>query len=62
MYLADVYMTTACLADLPSISVPAGTIEPDGKPLPIGMHITAKQFDEGMVFRVAHAFEQSRQS
>ena len=56
-YLADVYMVQVNLAGLPAISIPCGFGELEGKKLPIGLHIIGKHFDEGTLFRVAHAFE-----
>jgi len=56
MYLADIYTVTANLAGIPGISIPCG--ETKAK-LPIGLQILGKHFDEGTVFRVAHAFEQA---
>ncbi|MBI2096006.1 MAG: Asp-tRNA(Asn)/Glu-tRNA(Gln) amidotransferase subunit GatA [Candidatus Omnitrophica bacterium] len=56
MYLSDVYTISANLAGIPAISLPGG-ITPEG--LPIGIQFLAKPFDEGNLFRLAHAFEQS---
>ena len=56
MYLADIYTVTASLAGIPGISVPCGKTKGD-PPLPIGMQILAKHFDEARLLRVAHAFE-----
>lgn len=44
------------LAGLPALTLPCGF---DSAGLPIGMSITGKLFDEAMVYRVAHAFEQA---
>jgi aspartyl-tRNA(Asn)/glutamyl-tRNA(Gln) amidotransferase subunit A len=44
------------LTGVPVVSVPCG-FDRDG--LPIGLQIAAKPFDETMVLRVAHAYEQS---
>jgi aspartyl-tRNA(Asn)/glutamyl-tRNA(Gln) amidotransferase subunit A len=55
MYLADLYTIPANLAGLPCISVPCGLHEG----LPVGFQIMGRPFDEGMVLRVAHAYEQS---
>jgi aspartyl-tRNA(Asn)/glutamyl-tRNA(Gln) amidotransferase subunit A len=56
MYLADIYTVTASLAGIPGISVPCGKTK-GNPPLPIGMQILAKHFDEARLLRVAHAFE-----
>ena len=59
MYLSDIYTITANLAALPGISVPCGTGK-DG--LPVGLQLLGKHFDEGMVLRVAYAFEEAAKS
>jgi aspartyl-tRNA(Asn)/glutamyl-tRNA(Gln) amidotransferase subunit A len=56
MYLADIYTVTANLAGIPGISVPCGETK---EKLPIGMQIFGKHFAEGMVLRVAGAFEKA---
>ncbi len=56
MYLSDIYTISANLAGVPAISVPCG-VSADG--LPIGLQFVAKPFDEGTLFRAAHAFEQA---
>lgn len=57
MYLADIYTVTANLAGIPGISLPCGE---NHEGLPIGLQIFGRHFDEAVVLRVAHAFEQSR--
>jgi aspartyl-tRNA(Asn)/glutamyl-tRNA(Gln) amidotransferase subunit A len=56
MYLADIYTVTANLAGIPGISIPVGANK-DG--LPIGMQILGKHFAEGMILRVANAYEKA---
>lgn len=56
MYLSDIYTISVNLAGIPAISVPCGFTK---KGLPIGLQIIAKPFNEEMLFRVAHAFEQN---
>jgi len=56
MYLSDIYTISVNLAGIPAISIPCGFTK---KGLPIGLQILAKPFDEEMLFRVAHAFEQN---
>jgi aspartyl-tRNA(Asn)/glutamyl-tRNA(Gln) amidotransferase subunit A len=56
MYLADIYTVTADLAGIPGISVPCGETR---EKLPIGLQILGKHFDEGMILRLAHAYEQA---
>ena len=53
MYLADANTTPVNLANLPAISVPAGTA--DG--LPVGMQFVAPAFDEQTLVRVGSALE-----
>jgi aspartyl-tRNA(Asn)/glutamyl-tRNA(Gln) amidotransferase subunit A len=63
MYLADIYTVTASLAGIPGISVPCGRTKGDPAknepPLPVGMQILAKHFDETRLLQVAHAFEKA---
>jgi len=58
MYLADIYTVTASLAGIPGISVPCGKL-PGDPPLPVGMQIFAKHFDEARLLQVADAFEKA---
>ena len=57
MYLSDIYTVTGDLAGIPCMSVPGGKT-PDG--LPVGLQILANHFNETAMFRVADAFEQSK--
>ena len=50
------YTSPPPLAGLPALSVPCG-FSADG--LPIGMQIVGRPFDEGLLFRVGHAYEQA---
>lgn len=58
-YLEDVFTIPVNLAGLPGISVPCGTVQVEGKALPVGLQIVGKALDEATVLRVAYAFEQS---
>jgi len=58
MYLADIYTVTADLAGIPGISVPCGKTRSDS-PLPVGMQLLGKHFDEARLLQVAHAFEKA---
>jgi aspartyl-tRNA(Asn)/glutamyl-tRNA(Gln) amidotransferase subunit A len=58
MYLSDIYTISANLSGVPAISIPCGFIK---QGLPVGLQIFAKPFDEGMLFRVGHAYEQKTQ-
>jgi len=55
MYANDILTIPVNLAGVPGISVPAGF----HNGLPLGLQIIGKHFDEGTVYRVAHAFEQA---
>ena len=57
MYLSDVFTIPANLAGIPAISVPCGE---DSNALPVGLQFMSKAFDEEMLIRVAHAYEQGR--
>jgi aspartyl-tRNA(Asn)/glutamyl-tRNA(Gln) amidotransferase subunit A len=50
------YTPPASLAGVPALSLPCGF---SGDGLPIGLHLTARPFEEGLLLRVAHAFEQA---
>ncbi|MBW1776778.1 MAG: Asp-tRNA(Asn)/Glu-tRNA(Gln) amidotransferase subunit GatA [Deltaproteobacteria bacterium] len=56
MYLSDVFTLSANLAGIPGISVPCGF---SGQGLPIGLQIMGNHFDEAMLYRAAHQFEQA---
>lgn len=52
MYLEDIFTVTANLTGMPAISVPMGTVERDGKQLPVGIHFTAPHQAEDVLFAV----------
>jgi aspartyl-tRNA(Asn)/glutamyl-tRNA(Gln) amidotransferase subunit A len=54
MYLSDIYTITGSLAGIPCMSVPCGKTAAG---LPVGMQILTRHFDEGTMFRLAHAYE-----
>jgi len=56
MYLSDIYTISVNLAGIPGISLPCGFTK---KGLPVGLQVLADNFDEAMLFRVAHAYEQA---
>jgi aspartyl-tRNA(Asn)/glutamyl-tRNA(Gln) amidotransferase subunit A len=56
MYLSDIYTISVNLAGLPALSLPCG-FDDDG--LPIGMQIIGKHFDEAIILRLAHHYEQA---
>jgi aspartyl-tRNA(Asn)/glutamyl-tRNA(Gln) amidotransferase subunit A len=59
MYLNDVFTLPVNIAGLPGISVPGGFAEVDGKPLPLGLQVIARPFDEPTMLRVAYGYEQA---
>ncbi|MDD5130657.1 MAG: Asp-tRNA(Asn)/Glu-tRNA(Gln) amidotransferase subunit GatA [Candidatus Omnitrophica bacterium] len=56
MYLSDIYTISVNLAGIPAISIPCGFTK---NGLPVGLQIMAKPYNEEMLFRVAHTFEQN---
>jgi len=58
MYLNDVYTVNANLAGIPALSMPAGFETIDDKPLPIGVQLLGKPFDETNLLRIAYQLEQ----
>ena len=57
MYMADVFTVPANIAGIPAISVPAGSIETDGKNLPFGMQFMAPWRREDLLFSIGKRFE-----
>jgi|SRR5581483_3249618 aspartyl-tRNA(Asn)/glutamyl-tRNA(Gln) amidotransferase subunit A len=55
MYLSDIYTISVNLAGVPAISLPCGFSKAG---LPIGLQIIGRPFEEEMVIRAAHAYEQ----
>lgn len=55
MYLSDIFTIPANLAGIPGISLPCGFTSGG---LPIGFQILANAFQEEMLLKVAHAYEQ----
>jgi len=56
MYLADIFTIAVNLAEVCGISIPCGFSS--GK-LPIGLQLIGSHFQEGTLFRAAHAYEQA---
>lgn len=52
MYLADVFTVPANLIGIPALSVPYGTVDRDGKKLPLGLQFMAPHFEESRLFKV----------
>jgi aspartyl-tRNA(Asn)/glutamyl-tRNA(Gln) amidotransferase subunit A len=59
MYLADVFTVSANLAGLPALSVPCGFADAAGEPLPVGLQLTGRMFDEATLIGAGHAFERA---
>jgi len=55
LYLEDAFTVLANLTGMPAISIPMGTIEREGKGLPVGMHFTAPHQSENLLFSLATA-------
>jgi aspartyl-tRNA(Asn)/glutamyl-tRNA(Gln) amidotransferase subunit A len=56
MYLSDIFTISINLAGVPGLSLPCGF---DKSGLPIGLQIVGRPFEEEVVFRAAHAYEQA---
>jgi len=59
MYLADIFTIAVNLAGVCAISLPCGFAQVEGKPLPVGLQLISKPFQEGELLKIAHAYEQS---
>ncbi len=59
MYFNDVFTLPVNIAGLPGASIPSGFVDVGGKPLPVGLQVLARPFDEATLLRVAYAYEQS---
>ena len=57
MYLSDVLTVFANISGFPAISIPSGTVERDGKSLPLGLQFTASHFRENVLFDAGKKFE-----
>ncbi len=56
MYLADIFTLSQALAGIPALSLPCGF---DAQGLPIGLQIAAPAMEEGLMLRVAYAYQQA---
>lgn len=54
MYLSDICTLPINIAGIPAISIPAGFV----KNLPVGLQIIGKPFNEEILFKIAHAYQQ----
>lgn len=57
LYLEDVFTVTANLTGVPAISIPMGTVEREGKNLPLGIQFMAPHGAEELLFEVGKKFE-----
>ncbi|HZB25194.1 MAG TPA: amidase family protein, partial [Vicinamibacterales bacterium] len=56
MYLADVFTVGANLTGLPAVTVPCGFT---GERLPVGLQLTGRRFEEGLLLRAGAAYERT---
>ena len=59
MYLEDIFTVTANLTGMPAISVPMGSVEREGKKLPVGIHFTAPHQAEELLFTIGEAVQRT---
>ena len=57
LYLEDIFTVPVSLAGVPAISVPTGTVERDGKKLPVGFQIIAAWSAEDTLFKIGSEVE-----
>lgn len=60
-WLADIFTLGVSLAGLPAMSIPCGFGGPAGRPLPVGLQIIGRYFDEGRLLAIADRFQQVTQ-
>ena len=56
MYLSDIFTISINLAGLPALSLPCGF---DDAGMPIGLQLIGRPFDEAIILRAAHSYEQA---
>ena len=59
MYLSDLYTVPANLAGIPAVSVPAGTVEVGGRPLPVGLQLSGPRGADAAVLAAARRFQEA---
>lgn len=57
MYLLDIFTVTANITGNPAMSIPMGTVEREGKQLPVGIQLTAAHGDEDTLFAIGKELE-----
>ena len=60
MYAADIFTVPVNLAGVPALSVPSGTVERDGKKLPVGFQLIAAHGGEETLFKIGEDVETTR--
>ncbi|MDZ4226202.1 MAG: Asp-tRNA(Asn)/Glu-tRNA(Gln) amidotransferase subunit GatA [Patescibacteria group bacterium] len=58
MYLLDIFTVTANLTGTPAISLPMGTVEREGKALPVGLQFIAAHGGEATLFSLGKELEE----
>lgn len=56
MYLADIFTVPGNLSGCPSISLPSGWVEEEGKKLPLGIELTCDLREEDLMFKISKEF------
>lgn len=56
MYIADVFTVPSNIANIPTISVPSGTVKREEKDLPLGVQFIATHCNENLLFKIAKEF------
>ena len=56
MYLEDIFTTPANIAGIPALSVPMGDVSVDGKQLPVGIQVMAREGGESTLFKIGKEF------
>ncbi len=56
MYLADVFTVPSNIVNIPTISIPSGTVEREGKKLPLGLQILSPHCREDLLFKIGKDF------
>lgn len=57
MYAVDVFTVSTNLAGLPAISLPAGSVSPEGTDLPVGIQLTGRRDEDPALLALAGALE-----
>lgn len=60
MYLADIFTVPANLTKGPAISIPSGSVEIEGKELPLGIQLMTPHYREDMLLEIGKIIEKIR--